>query len=129
MGKNKIFHRYAFVLSLTAIFLSGCVYITHFDEVMFVKGLESNQKAMQAELDKEDKLFNKLKSDIDSMRLKKLTSKRRIAVLYGEATLCRLSENLGGIKETCIYRNSKGGLILLDLDIQGRLISWQIQSL
>lgn len=132
MGKNKIFCRWAFSLSLAAILLSGCVYLTHWDESMFMKNLDDNQKQMQAELNKEEKLYNKLKADIDSSRLKKLTKKNRIFRIYGEPVLCKPAEGQEGIKETCIYRKPTGGLltevILLNLDSQDRLYSWQMQN-
>lgn len=125
-------NRYIFPLSLAVIFLSGCVYMTHLDETMFMKNLADNQKAMQAELDREQKLYDKLKSDIDNGRLNKPMPKRKILALYGEPTLCKAAEGKGDIKETCIYRKPKGGvltqIILLNLDAQARLLSWQIQD-
>jgi len=132
MAKNKIFYIYVFSLSLAAILISGCVYLTHWDDAMFMKNLDDNQKQMQAELNKEEKLYNRLKADIDNGRLKKLTKKNRILRLYGEPALCKPTEGQEGIKETCIYRKPTGGLltemILLNLDAQDRLYSWQIQN-
>jgi hypothetical protein len=132
MVKNKIFYRWIFSLSFAAIFFSGCVYLTHMDEALFMKDLDDNQKQMQAELDKEARLYNKLKADIDSGRLKKLTKKNRIFRIYGEPALCKLAEGQSGVKETCIYRKPTGGLltevILLNLDDQERLYSWQVQN-
>jgi len=132
MAKTKINHPYLILLSLFVLFLSGCVYITHFDEVMFLKGLADNQKQMQAQLKREGRLYNMLKSDIDNGRLEKLTQKGRIFRLYGEPTLCKPAEEEGNIKEICIYRNPSGGLlaeiILLKLDAQDRLYSWEIQN-
>jgi len=129
MVKTKIFYLY---LSLAVIFLPGCVYLTHFDEAMYLKGLDNNQKEMQAELNKEKELYDNLKADIDNGRLKKLTKKRKIFRLYGEPTLCKPAEGKAGIKETCVYRNPAGGfsaqIILLNLDAQDRLCSWQIQG-
>jgi hypothetical protein len=131
MAKNKIFYQYILSLSLAVIFLPGCVYLTHLDEVTFLKSLDTSQKEMQPELDKEEKLYNKLKSDIDNGRLHKLTPKRKIFRLYGEPTLCKPAEAQGQIKETCIYRKPGGlftQIILLDLDAQERLSSWRIQG-
>lgn len=132
MAKNKIFYIYVFSLILSVISISGCVYLTHLDETLFMKGLGDSQKEMQAELNREEKLYNKLKADIDNGRLKKLTKKQRIFRLYGEPDLCKLAEGQSAIKETCIYRKPTGGLltevILLNLDSQDRLYSWQIQE-
>jgi len=132
MIKNRIFYTCAFSLSLAVIFISGCAYLTHLDEVIFLKGLENNQKQMQAELAKEEKLYNKLKADIDNRRLKKLTQKRTIIHLYGEAVLCKPAEGANSFKESCIYRKPTGGMfgeiILLNLDAQDRLYSWEIQD-
>ena len=129
MLNNKFFYLY---LSLVVIFISGCVYLTHLDQVMFLKGLDNNQKEMQAELNQQEELYNKLKADIDNGRLKKLTQKRKLFKLYGKPVLCKPVEGQGGIKGTCVYRNPAGGflaqIILLNLDAQGRLSSWEIQK-
>jgi hypothetical protein len=93
-----------------------------------MKRLGDSQKEMQAQLDKEEKLYNKLKADIDNGRLNKLTEKAKILKLYGEPTLCRPPVNPDGIKEICTYRNSAGELILLNFDVQDKLISWKIQN-
>ncbi|MDD2927655.1 MAG: hypothetical protein PHE30_02255 [Candidatus Omnitrophica bacterium] len=134
MAKNKIFYAYVFYLSLAVIFLPGCVYLTHWDEVRFMKGLEASQKEMQAELDREQKLYNKLKADIDNGRLDKLMQKRAIFRIYGEPTLCRPAQGQGqsGVKESCIYRNPAGEgllaeIILLNLDARERLSFWEVQ--
>jgi len=119
-------------LSFILLFLSGCVYLTHFDDVMFLKGLEDNQKQMQAQLDKEEKLYDKLGADIHNGNLKTLTSKYEIVKVYGEPTLCKPAEGQTGIKETCVYRKQAGGLlteiISLNLDGQGKLYSWKISD-
>ncbi|MDD5108792.1 MAG: hypothetical protein PHC29_04715 [Candidatus Omnitrophica bacterium] len=128
MEKNKTFYLSLFLLSFAAIFISGCVYFTHLDEVRFMKNLEANQKAMKAELDKQENLYNKLKTDIDNGRLNELTEKSKILKIYGEPVLCRPPLKQDGIRETCIYRNPTGGLILLNFDTQDKLISWQIQN-
>ncbi|MDD5116581.1 MAG: hypothetical protein PHW98_05920 [Candidatus Omnitrophica bacterium] len=116
-------------LGLSILFISGCVYITHLDDVMFLKGMESNQKQMQAQMEKEEKLYEKLKTDIREGRLKALVRKDKVVRLYGEPTLCKPAEFSGGIKETCVYRKQTGGLITeiisLDFDGQDRLCSWQ----
>ena len=127
MSKNKIL-----CLCLAVIFLPGCVYMSHLDQVMFLKGLDNNQKEMQAELNKEEELYNNLKADIDNGRLKKSTQKRKIFKLYGKPSLCKPAEGQSGIKETCVYRNPAGGLlaqiILLNFDAQDRLSSWEMQK-
>jgi len=116
-------------LSFILLFLPGCVYITHFDDVMFLKGLEDNQKQMQAQLGKEEKLYAKLGADIRNGNLKTLTPKHEIVKVYGEPTLCKPAEGQAGIKETCVYRKQAGGLlteiISLNLDEQGKLYSWK----
>lgn len=132
MAKNRIFYTSIFSLSLIVIFMSGCVYLTHMKETMFLKNMEDNHKQMQAALDKEEILYNKLKSDIGDGRLKPLTQKRAIIHLYGEPVLCKPAEGQKYIKETCIYRDPAGGLlsevILLNLDAQGKLCSWQVSD-
>jgi len=131
MIKNKTPFPYALFPIVGVIFISGCVYLTHFREAMFMKNLEDNQKAMQAQIEREAKFYGKLKADIDHGRLKKLTQKRDILRRYGEPTLCRDAQGQNGIKETCIYREPSGGLsaqlILLDFDSQDKLYSWDMQ--
>ncbi len=128
MGKSKIFRTYLFSLSLIVFFLSGCVYITHLDEALFLKGLEDNQKQMRAQMEREERLYAKLKADILGNKLKALTSKHKIIRDYGEPTLCKPAEGQGIIKETCFYRKQAGGLltevISLNFDEQARLYSW-----
>jgi len=132
MAKNKFFYATVFFLSLIMISVSGCVYLTHIKEAMFLKNMEDNQKQMQAALDKEEKLYNKLKADMESGRLKKLTKKRALISHYGEPVFCKPAEGLKDIKETCIYRNPAGGflseVILLNLDAQSKLYSWQVSD-
>jgi hypothetical protein len=131
MAKNRVFYASLLSLSLIVIFMPGCVYLTHMKETIFLKNMEDNQKQMQAALDKEEKLYNKLKADMDSGRLKKLTKKRALISHYGEPVFCKPAESQkDGFKESCIYRNPAGGLltevIQLDLDGQDRLYSWQV---
>ncbi|MDD5408967.1 MAG: hypothetical protein PHC71_02620 [Candidatus Omnitrophica bacterium] len=132
MAKSRIFTPRLPILTVTAIFISGCVYLTHFHEAMFVKNLEDNRKEMQVQLDEEAKLYNNLRADITNGRLAKLTQKQAIFHLYGEPSLCRPAEGLAGSKETCIYRKPSGGLfteiILLNFDARDRLNSCQIQN-
>lgn len=132
MAKTKICHLQIFFLSLVIIFLPGCAYLIHPRETLFLKSLEDNQKAMQAELDREEKLFNKLRTDIDRGRLKQFTQKRRIFSLYGQPVLCRQSHSQTGIRrETCIYRKPGGlstSIILLNFDTQDKLSSWEINN-
>jgi|GEM_PF-1123235 len=132
MTKSRVSTLYLSFLIITAIIIPGCVYLTHFHEAMFVKNLDDNQKEMQAQLDKEEELYEKLRADIDNGRLKKLTHKQAIFRLYAEPVLCRQADGQPGIKETCIYRKPAGGLfsevILLNFDARDRLYSCQVQN-
>ncbi|MFA5200185.1 MAG: hypothetical protein WC442_04675 [Candidatus Omnitrophota bacterium] len=127
--KNKFLYFYLFSLSLTMVFLPGCVYLSHLDEVMFMRSLEESQKDMQAEINREEKLYKRLKTDIDNGNLNKQTKKQIIYARYGEPTLCRPADGRDEIRETCMYRKPAGGeLILLNLSAQDKLISWEIQA-
>jgi hypothetical protein len=131
MAQTKTIQSFAFSLSLAMLFLSGCAYLTHPKETLFLKGLEDNQKQMQAQLAREEKRFNRLKTDLDTGRLRKLAKKTRIISLYGQPVLCRPVEGQTGIQETCIYRKPGAlstSIILLNLDTQDRLFSWNIQN-
>ncbi len=133
MAKNNIFRLRIFFLSLVISFLSGCVYIEHWDDVMFLKGMQDNQKEMQVTLDKEKKLYDKLRADIDSGRLRKSMSKNKVFNIYGKPALCKSPEGKSDIKETCFYRNPAGKglfseMILLNFDSNDKLLSWEVQD-
>jgi hypothetical protein len=114
------------------LLLSGCSRISSPSGVMAVKNLGDNQNQMQAQLRREEKLYDKLKADLKNGRLKALTLKERISRVYGEPTLCRPAEGDSEAQEACIYRKQAGGLlseiILLNFDAQGKLFSWQVQD-
>jgi len=131
MLKNKILLLFILSLGLAGIFLSGCVYLAHLDESMFLKNFDNNQKEMQAEIDKEKDSFSQLKSDIEKGHLHKGMKKRNIVSLYGEPPLCRPAQPQSGFEETCIYRNPAGGmeaeLVLLNFDAKHRLTNWKAE--
>ncbi|MDD5595667.1 MAG: hypothetical protein PHY94_05425, partial [Candidatus Omnitrophica bacterium] len=81
MVKNKLF---CLFLGLAVIFLPGCVYLNHFEEVSLLKGLDTSQREMQAALNKEKELYDNLKFDLEKGRLKEQARKRKIVRLYGE---------------------------------------------
>jgi hypothetical protein len=131
LGKLLNFFGVILIILSSVFSISGCVYITHLDKTLFLKSISDNQNAMQAQLDKEERLFNKLKADIDNGRLAKAMPRGKIFQLYGEPALCRDVQGPGSIKETCIYRKPGGlssPIILLNLDEQERLFSWEIQN-
>ncbi len=111
--------------------ISGCAYFTHLKEIKVLKSLGSSQQEMQVELAREEKLFNRLKTDINSGRLNKSIQKKKIFRIYGEPTLCKPAEGESSVKETCIYRRPAGGLsteiILLNFDTQDMLYSLQVE--
>ncbi len=123
---------YYLFLCLAVVLLPGCVYLSNFDEVNFLKGLDNSRKEMQATVEKEQKLYDSLKYDLEKGRLKKQARKGRVVRLYGEPALCKPAEVQGDIKQTCIYRNPAGGiftqLILLNFDAKDRLYSWETQE-
>ncbi|MFA5198433.1 MAG: hypothetical protein WC432_02675 [Candidatus Omnitrophota bacterium] len=120
-----------FFLIFAMLSFSGCAYLSHPKETLFLKGMADNQKAMQAQLSREEKQFNRLKADLEKGRLPKNTQKKRIVSRYGEPVLCRPAEGASGAKESCFYRKPGGfstPIILLDLDAAGRMLSWRIQD-
>jgi len=132
MNKYKVFCKALVSLVPVIFFLTGCVYITHLDETMFIKGLADSQKQMQAEINRQEKLYNKLKTDINRGSLKTLTKKRAIINRYGKPVLCKPVAGEVVVKETCVYRKPTGQMlseiILLNLDARARLCSWEIQN-
>ena len=131
LNKLLIFFGFTLIFLSSVFSISGCVYITHWDETLFLKSMSDNQNVMQAQLNKEEQLFNKLKADIDNGRLAKAIPRGKIFKLYGQPALCRDVQGAGSIKETCIYRKPGGlssPIILLNLDAQERLSSWEIQN-
>lgn len=101
---------------------------------MTLKELQDNQKQMQAQLSKEEMLYERLKADLSSGRLKKAGAlKNSIFKVYGEPALCRPAEGQEACDEVCIYRRQTGGgmfgeIMLLNFDSRGRLVSWQGQD-
>jgi len=126
MARNSI----VFLVIVGLIVFPGCVYLGHLHQAMLVKNLEAEQKQMEAELEKEERLYDMLKADINNNNLDKDQKKQDILRRYGEPSLCRQESADSG--QTCIYLRPKGGLmaelILLRFDNKAKLYSWQIQT-
>jgi len=129
MTKIKLLAKLSFFVSFCLVFLNGCMYIKHYDELMRMKQLGDDQKQMQEYIWKQEELFEELKADIAASRLKAGASKKRILSRYGEPTICKEVKDKENITQTCFYRKPSAGIeseiIYLDFDAKGHLVSWQ----
>lgn len=120
-------------LSLSLIFnlfLSGCIYLTHLDETMFLNNLNSNQQEMNSTIKAEAEVYHKLKKDVVADRLKIGTQKKKIVSIYGEPAICKDAKE-GLALKSCFYRNPadySSGLIYLKFDENDRLYSWNLEK-
>lgn len=126
MKKNII----SLCLLVPILCLGGCTYITHYKQLMFLKGFEDNQREIKAYLDTQEKLFYKLKDDLLNNRLVKGRPKKKILSVYGEPVFCRRLNGADKIKEICFYRHPvfsfSSDMICLDFDLNQHLDSWRL---
>lgn len=130
MIKNSVFLGHIAISCLFVVLLSGCAYITHYNELMLLKRFGDNQREIEKYLDTQEKLFYKLRDDVLNKRLVEGMSNKKILTVYGEPIFCRSLESEGKVKETCLYRHPthyfSSDMIYLDFDINQRLDSWEL---
>ena len=115
---------------ILAVCLSGCTYITHYNELMLLKRFGDNQSEIEKCLGTQEKLFYKLRDDLLNNRLAKGLQNKRILSMYGEPVFCRSLESKDEIKQTCLYRHPthyfSSDMIYLNFDINQCLDSWEL---
>ncbi|MBM3250449.1 MAG: hypothetical protein FJZ09_06415 [Candidatus Omnitrophica bacterium] len=102
--RNKIFPK-LICLPAFAVFLGGCAFFTHYDQVMTLKAIGDNQAQIQRYLDKQKALFAKLLDDAKNGRLEKGSSQNRVAARYGEPIYIRQEGPERGSSEVYVYRH------------------------
>jgi len=109
--------------------LGGCVYFTHYEQIMLLKRLAANQREIENYLKRQEKLFYKLVADIKNSRLKKGITEEKVLSLYGEPVLCRDVQKMADISVTCLYRHPtkyfNTDIIYLNFDKDHKLYSWE----
>lgn len=119
---NKIF------LIMVIFLLSGCAAVTHYDQLMVLKGIGEEEKEIEQYTKKQEALFLKLKNAVKAGGLTKGMSKREILSTYGEPIFCDSTEK-EGITEYCLYRHPTEFFttdkIYLYFDQQQKLHSWK----
>ena len=122
------FGRGAAIILITFL-LGGCVYITHYKDLMFLGKLAANQREIDNYLKKQEKLFHKLEGDVKNSRLKKGISKEAVLSEYGEPVFCKSVESSGDIVESCLYRHPTEyfdtDVVYLKFDKDEKLYFWE----
>ncbi|MDD5669835.1 MAG: hypothetical protein PHE58_07410 [Candidatus Omnitrophica bacterium] len=126
MRKNKIFF---LIIGIMIFLLGGCVYFTHYEQIMLLKRLAANQREIENYLKRQEKLFYKLEADIKNSRLKKGITEEKILSMYGEPIFCRDVQKMPNISATCLYRHPtkyfNTDIIYLKFDKDHKLYSWE----
>ncbi len=109
---------------------NGCVYLTHSQELLFLKGLADNQAEMEAYAKRQEQGFARLSQDLRAGRLQKGMTKGEAVAVYGEPIMCKEQRDGEEIKETCLYREPRQPFatewVHLDYDAGNRLVRWQL---
>ena len=116
-------------ISLVVIALSGCSALSHLNELFALKAIGDEQKAMDREVEKQDKKFKLLIEEIQKGNIKEYPNKKSVARRFGEPVLSEQVDKDGVLKELWIYRYSAkffdSDKAYLYFDPSGNLINWQ----
>jgi hypothetical protein len=117
--------------SFFLVFLGGCTFFTHYDELMTLKRMGDNQAQITKYLDKQKALFLKLLDDAKFNRLEKGSSRKTILTRYGEPIYVRQDSETEG-SEVYVYRHPteyfSSDLVNLYFNKNKKLTKWQILS-
>ncbi|MFH1413404.1 MAG: hypothetical protein ABIG56_00960 [Candidatus Omnitrophota bacterium] len=113
------------------IFLLGGCAVSPLDQrISLLKRLAANQKEIEQDLKRQEKLFYKLIEDIKGQRLRKGDSKEEILLKYGEPIFCKVSQEEG--REKCLYRHPTEYFLTtkayLYFDQGENLCSWELKE-
>ncbi|MFH1355443.1 MAG: hypothetical protein ABIH19_04780 [Candidatus Omnitrophota bacterium] len=127
--KGKI-GKISLLINAFIIFLTGCAVSPLDQRISLLKRLAANQKEIEQDLKKQEKLFYKLVADIKNQRLGMGDSKEEILLEYGEPVFCKILQEKD--RESCLYRHpSKYFLtdkVHLYFDHAGNLYSWELKE-
>ena len=85
--------------------VAGCAVINKYDGVMTLKRFGDEQKQIENYLKKQEALFYRLKSDIESNKLTKGITKRNILSTYGNPIFSRKLIDNEELREVLLYRH------------------------
>ena len=86
------------------LFVGGCMYLAHMDELLFLKGLGDNAREIQQYIDAQHDSFIKLRDDVKNNRLVMGLSKEEVIAAYGDPVYCKAVTENSTVAESCLYR-------------------------
>ncbi|MBU1091035.1 MAG: hypothetical protein KKC42_04250 [Candidatus Omnitrophica bacterium] len=119
------------ILICVSIFLLGGCAVSPLDQrISLLKRLAANQKEIERDIKKQEKLFYKLIEDIKGQRLKEGESKEEILSRYGEPIFCKVPQEED--MEFCLYRHPTKYFLTTKVyfyfDQVGNLYSWELKE-
>ncbi|MFC1674780.1 hypothetical protein ACFL1K_02680 [Candidatus Omnitrophota bacterium] len=125
--KNRALLLSGSLVLLLSIFLAGCA---KYQGLIRLKGYGDSQDNIESYVLQQEKLFDKLKDDIKSNRLKEGVSRKMIICEYGEPVISGPVKDDTAIAEALLYRyptkyfsTDKAYLYFSD---SRRLVSWEL---
>ncbi|OQX78858.1 MAG: hypothetical protein B6D56_08195 [Candidatus Omnitrophica bacterium 4484_70.1] len=123
-------------LSFVFLFFSGVVSCSspsqYVEPLLTLKALSESQQDIQQYLERQEKLFGKLKEDVKNKRLPLNISKQTVVATYGEPVLCKRVSGKILAKEVFLYRHPtryfSSDRIYLYFDATGKLIYWKYKA-
>ena len=114
------------------ILLAGCTGLTHVRELMVLERIGENQAEIKEYLDEQERLFYKLRQDIENNQLSQGMPLPEVLSMYGEPIFQSFPEEQGKIKRTYFYRHPtqyfSSDRIYLNFDDEQRLCSWKLEK-
>lgn len=124
--------KYRILVYFLIFSLEGCSYLSHWDQLMTLKGFSDNRKEAEKYVRNQNESFDKLLYDIQNNRLKKGTSKRVIRSRYGDPVFCKANEDRIGVEDACLYRHPLEyfsiDTVYLYFDENNKLNSWKFEQ-
>ena len=117
---------------LISVFFSGCSTVSHLDQLLTLKAISDEQKAMDKEVDKQDKKFKSLIAEIQKGTIKEYANKKSVIRKFGEPISIENMEKDVQLQETWMYRYCAkffdSDKAYLKFDQEGKLIDWQYEQ-
>jgi len=124
MLKKKIF------ICLSILLLTGCANF-NFAGLKNLSRLAKNQEETEKYVLRQEKLFYKLKVDVQDNKLKKGMAQDEILSKYGEPIFYKAVEDKPAVKESLLYRLPteyfSSDKVYLYFDSNNNLYSWELQ--
>lgn len=112
-----------------AVGLPGCAYLSNREGLMTLKEFSDNQKEIDNYLTRQERLFYKLKNDLNKVRLEGM-AKEKVIKIYGDPIFCQPLPDKNNAGEQCLYRHPTdffgSDMIYLEFDSNQKLKSWYL---